>query len=215
MDRRLSTLELQALRSRLNPHFIFNCLNSINRYILKEDKSNASYYLSQFAKLIRYTLDYTSEPNVSLSEEINVTRLYIELESLRMAEPIQLDVHFDPEIEPDNVRVPPLFIQPYVENAIWHGLASRKDNLKLLVRVIKEGLGYVFEIEDNGIGREAAAQSHRTGQHISKGMAIAKETFDHYGQVYHQKTNIEIIDLFDKNGNACGTCVKLYLIPIL
>ncbi|MBK9104245.1 MAG: histidine kinase [Saprospiraceae bacterium] len=215
MDRRLSALELQALRSRLNPHFIFNCLNSINRYILKEDKSNASYYLSRFAKLIRHTLDYTSEPDVSLSEEINVTRLYIELESLRMAEPIQLDVHFDPEIEPDNVRVPPLFIQPYVENAIWHGLASKKDNLKLLVRVIKAGFGFVFEIEDNGIGRAAAGLSHRTGQHISKGMAIAKETFDHYGQVYHQKTNIEIIDLFDQSGNACGTCVKLKLTPIL
>ncbi|MBL0005771.1 MAG: histidine kinase [Saprospiraceae bacterium] len=93
MDRRLSTLELQALRSRLNPHFIFNCLNSINRYILKEEKGKASYYLSQFAKLIRYTLDYTSEPDVSLSEEINVSRLYVELESLRMPEPIQLEVH--------------------------------------------------------------------------------------------------------------------------
>lgn len=215
MDRRLSTLELQALRSRLNPHFIFNCLNSINRYILKEDKSNASYYLSRFAKLIRHTLDYTSEPDVSLSEEINVARLYVELESLRMAEPIQLHVKLDSEIEPELVRVPPLFIQPYVENAIWHGLAFRKENLKLLVRVIREGSGYVFEIEDNGIGRAAAAQSHRAGQHTSKGMAIARETFEHYGQVYHQKTNIEIIDLFDKNGNACGTCVKLYLIPIL
>ena len=211
MDRRLSTLELQALRSRLNPHFIFNCLNSINRYILKEDKSNASYYLSRFAKLIRHTLDYTSEPNVSLSEEINVTRLYIELESLRMAEPIQLDVLYDPEIEPDNIRVPPLFIQPYVENAIWHGLAPKKENLCLHIRVTKQPDGHIFEIEDNGVGRASAASGQQKGHHISKGMTLAKESFEYYGLTCNMKTQVEIIDLFDGHGASAGTCVKLGL----
>jgi len=211
LDRRLSTLELQALRSRLNPHFIFNCLNSINRYILKEEKGKASYYLSQFAKLIRYTLDYTSEPDVSLSEEINVTRLYVELESLRMAEPIQLDIHYDPGIEPDNIRVPPLFIQPYVENAIWHGLAPKKENLCLHVRVTKIPGGHTFEIEDNGVGRAAAARGQHKGHHISKGMTLAKESFDYYGLTCNMQTQVDLIDLYDDRGSARGTCVKLSL----
>jgi hypothetical protein len=211
MDRRLSALELQALRSRLNPHFIFNCLNSINRYILKEDKGKASYYLSQFAKLIRQTLDYTSEASVSMTDEINVTRLYIELESLRMAEPIQLEVIIDADVEPDNVRVPPLFIQPYVENAIWHGLALKRENLCLWLRVTKLPTGYAFEVEDNGVGRETAGLHNKDGQHISKGLSIAKESFDYYGQLHQMKTDIQIVDLFDNSGFARGTCIRLSL----
>ncbi len=211
MERQMTALELKALRSRMNPHFIFNSLNSINRYILKEDKGKASYYLSQFAKLIRQTLDYTTEANVSLADEIGVTRLYIELESLRMSNPIQLDIQLDPPIDPENVRVPPLFIQPYVENAIWHGLAPKKENLCLWIRVIKLPAGYAFEIEDNGVGRATSAQQKHQESHVSKGMDIAKETFERYGQVYNMATRVEIIDLVDDAGFSRGTCIRLIL----
>ncbi len=211
LDRKLTELELDALRSRMNPHFIFNCLNSINRYILKEDKGKASYYLSQFAKLIRHILDYTTESNVSLADELGVTRLYIELESLRMNNPIQLEIILDPSIDSDNIRVPPLFIQPYVENAIWHGLAPKKEDLRLWVRVNKRPNGYVFEIEDNGIGRVAAGHYKKQGQHISKGLTIARETFERYGQVYQMNTTVEINDLLNVNGASSGTCVRLTL----
>ncbi len=211
LERQLTALELKALRSRMNPHFIFNSLNSINRYILKEDKGKASYYLSQFAKLIRHTLDYTTEANVSLADEIGVTRLYIELESLRMTNPIQLDIKLDPTIDPENVRVPPLFIQPYVENAIWHGLAPKRENLCLWIRVIRRPSGYAFEIEDNGVGRSASATKKHQTSHVSKGMAIAKETFERYGQLHNMTTKVDIKDLLDTQGSARGTCVTLSL----
>ena len=211
IDRRLTELELNALRSRMNPHFIFNSLNSINRYILKEDKGRASYYLSQFAKLIRHILDYSTEANVSLSDELGVTKLYIELESLRMNNPIQLEIILDPAIDADNVRVPPLFIQPYVENAIWHGLAPKKEDLHLWVRVIKKSNAYIFEIEDNGVGRTTAARNQRVGQHVSKGLILARETFERYGQVYNMSTDVEIVDLFEPDGTPRGTCVVLTL----
>ncbi len=214
VTRQLAELELQALRSRMNPHFIFNCLNSINRYILKAESQMASYYLSRFAKLIRHILDYSTEHSVSLNEELQVSQLYLELESLRLTHRIETVFEIAPDIDQDHLRVPPLFIQPYIENAIWHGLAPKKEDLRLWIRARKEAGRYVFEIEDNGVGLSASAQNKKPGDHTSKGLQLARETFKHFGHVAHMKTEVKILELKTDAGTVQGTKVVLKLEPL-
>ena len=107
--------------------------------------------------------------------------------------------------------MPTLFIQPDVENAIWHGLEPKKENLSLHIRVTKQPDGHIFEIEDNGVGRASAASGQQKGHHISKGMTLAKESFDYYGLTCNMQTQVDLIDLYDDRGSARGTCVKLSL----
>ncbi|MDQ3016226.1 MAG: hypothetical protein M3R25_05845 [Bacteroidota bacterium] len=128
-----------------------------------------------------------------------------------MTNPIDTEISVDPSIDVDNLRVPPLFIQPYVENAIWHGLAPKKEDLRLIIRIIKQPDGYSFEIEDNGIGRQLSALNRRADQHVSKGLELARETFERYGHVYHKRTDVEILELVDADGHASGTRVILKL----
>lgn len=213
VSRQLAELELQALRARMNPHFIFNCLNSINRYILKAESEMASYYLSRFAKLIRHILDYSTESSVSLNEELQVSQLYIELESLRLNHGIVPEFEIAADIDKEHLRVPPLFIQPYIENAIWHGLAPKKGDLQLWIRARQESGRYVFEIEDNGVGLTASAQNKKQGHHASKGLQLARETFERYGQVAHMRTEVKIMEMKTSAGNIQGTKVVLTLIP--
>jgi hypothetical protein len=212
LEHRMKELELEALRARMNPHFIFNCLNSINRYILIEDKSKASYYLSRFARLIRQILDYSSESSVILTDEIETVRLYIELESLRMNKAIKLEIEITPEVDPGNLRVPPLLFQPFVENAIWHGLMPGEAEPHLWIRTFKTPTGYCFEIEDNGIGRAKAAKRQHAKQHISKGLVLAEEAFRHFGRLHHFTTEMRIIDLPSPARNHTGTLVQLEMI---
>jgi LytS/YehU family sensor histidine kinase len=120
-QQKMSEVEMQALRAQMNPHFIFNCLNSINRYIVKSDQATASLYLTKFAKLIRLILDNSNTKNVMLSNELEALKLYIDMESLRFDKKFTHSIVVDKGISTDSIEVPPLIIQPYVENAIWHG----------------------------------------------------------------------------------------------
>jgi sensor histidine kinase YesM len=209
-----SALNISVLQSRMNPHFIFNSLNSINRYILLNDKDNASYYLSQFAKLIRNILDHSTDKEILLAEEIKTLEIYLELESLRFNNKLKYNIYTDVALDIENVFVPPLIIQPFVENAIWHGLMPKKNHCHLWIRFIKSHKqGIRIEIEDDGIGREASARlkSKSLNNHESKGIHLIQERLNWYGRIKNKTTSIIIEDIMYHN-NIVGTKVILEIV---
>jgi sensor histidine kinase YesM len=126
LQQQKTELEMQALRAQMNPHFIFNSLNSINRFILQNNKAPASEYLTKFSKLIRMILNSSANEAVSLAEDLEALRLYLELESLRYDNKFKYKIECDPEMDADHIQVPPMLMQPFVENAIWHGLMNKE-----------------------------------------------------------------------------------------
>lgn len=212
-EKKLADSELQALRAQMNPHFLFNCLNSINSFIIKNEQEQASEYLSKFSKLIRRVLSNSKSSNVTLTNELEALELYIELEALRFNKKFNYKISVDSEVEMDYIEIPPLIIQPYVENSIWHGLMHKKEGTgSLIINIKKEGETLICVIEDNGIGREAAKKlkSKTAVKQKSYGMNITKERLqfiNHSNNNNGQKatTNIEVIDLKDQNGKATGT----------
>ncbi|MEI9807135.1 MAG: histidine kinase [Bacteroidota bacterium] len=177
-QQKMTEVEMQALRAQMNPHFIFNCLNSINRYIVKSDQTTASLYLTKFAKLMRLILDNSNSKNVLLSNELEALKLYIEMEALRFDKKFTYEIKIDNNLGADTIEVPPLIIQPYVENAIWHGLLHKEQNGHLSIKVSMAGEGMLqCIIEDNGIGRVKAKALKSKTANIKKiaGHAIDRE----------------------------------------
>jgi len=210
----LADIEMQALRAQMNPHFIFNCLNSINRYIVKSDQATASLYLTRFAKLIRLILDNSNSRVVTLSNELEALRLYIEMESIRFEKQFTWTVDVSADIRPEQILVPPLIIQPYVENAIWHGLLHRSEAGRLSVRIARQG-DEVLQcvIEDNGIGRERAAQlkSKSATGNKSLGMKLTEDRLALLGRSGVWQATVQVEDLVDPSGEPAGTRVILTL----
>src|SRR4029453_3745956 len=150
-QQKMTEVEMQALRAQMNPHFIFNCLNSINRYIVKSDQATASLYLTRFAKLIRLILDNSNSKNVILSNELEALRLYIEMEALRFDKKFTYEIIVDEDVKADSIEVPPLIIQPYVENAIWHGLLHKEKGGNLRIQVAMSGESMLqCTVQDDG-----------------------------------------------------------------
>lgn len=209
-------IEMRALRAQMNPHFIFNSLNSINKYILKNDHMNASRYLTRFAKLIRLILDNSNSKEVALSDELEALQLYIEMESLRFSNKFTYAVIVDEDVSVDTLQVPPLIIQPYVENAIWHGLLHKETGAHLAVS-IKKTANYMLQciVEDNGIGREKAREMKSKSANTNKslGMKLTADRISMLNQNTSLNASIEIIDLNNASGEATGTKVIL-TIPI-
>ena len=215
-NRKISETEMKALRAQMNPHFIFNSLNSINKYILKSDHTNASRYLTRFAKLIRLILDNSNSREVPLSSELEALKLYIEMESLRFTNKFSYEIIVDDNVSPDTLQVPPLIIQPYVENAIWHGLLHKENGGRLSVYIKKTSDNMLqCVIEDNGIGRSRANElkSKSATQNKSLGMKLTEERIAMLNQYASLNASIDIIDLENDNGEATGTKVIL-TIPI-
>lgn len=213
---KMAEAEMQALRAQMNPHFIFNCLNSINRYIVKSDQATASLYLTRFAKLIRLILDNSNSKNVILANELEALKLYIEMESLRFDKKFTYALTLDPAVPADTIEVPPLIIQPYIENAIWHGLLHRDDggHLQITVSMVNERL-LKCVIEDNGVGREKAAalKSKSVTTKKSLGMELTESRLLLLSQYAEIRSSVVIEDLKDDKGEAAGTRVTLN-IPI-
>ncbi len=209
---KMAEAEMQALRAQMNPHFIFNCLNSINRYIVKSDQATASLYLTRFAKLIRLILDNSHSKNVVLTNEIEALRLYIEMESLRFDNKFTYDIAVDGDVRTDSIEVPPLIIQPYIENAIWHGLLHRSDGGHLSVRIsVLPGNMLQCIIEDNGVGREKARElkSKSATTRKSLGMELTENRLlllNKYAEVH---SSIEIVDIKNEQQEPAGTRVIL------
>ena len=211
-EQKMTEIEMQALRAQMNPHFIFNCLNSINRYIVKSDQATASLYLTRFARLIRLILDNSNNKNVILSHELEALKLYIEMEALRFDKKFEYIINVDESINPDNVEVPPLIIQPYVENAIWHGLLHKETPGCLCISVsMPEENMLECIIEDNGVGRQKAKdlKSKSATTRKSLGMKLTEDRLTLLNRYAELNASIDIIDLSNGNGEATGTRVIL------
>lgn len=207
-EKRMVELELKALRSQMNPHFIFNTLNSIQHYISVNDFRNTNRYITQFAKLIRTVLHLSEKSVITIQEEVDMLILYMNLEKMRFNEQFSYKINVSEDIDADYDEMPSMLIQPYVENAIWHGLMSKKSkgDIKINLFLSKEYL--CCTIEDNGIGREKAAEIklRRKIEQKSVGMSITKERLD---IINENNINVKTIDLKDKKGNALGTKIEI------
>lgn len=207
-NQQLAEAETKALKAQMSPHFIFNSLNSINRYIIKAEPEKASLYLTKFSKLIRLILDNSNQKIISLEQEVTALKLYIELEALRFNEKFTFRIHVAPDISANSIGVPPMIIQPFVENAIWHGLLHKPAPGHLDVEFERFADGLKCTITDNGIGREKAAElkSKSVNQEKSYGIQITRDRLSMLDKD-SKTSHVEVINLTDKLGNAAGTRV--------
>lgn len=207
---KIAETEMIALRAQMNPHFIFNCLNSIKLYTLENDSLTASEYLTKFSQLIRLVLENSRSEKVTLKKELETLMLYIELEAMRFKDKVQYQIKVVPHIDQQYIEIPPLLLQPYVENAIWHGLMHKPEGGNITID-ISQPSEYLLHIEicDNGIGREMAKlhKSKSATRQKSFGLKMASERLEAINHIYQTNTEVKIIDLFDANGEAIGTKV--------
>jgi hypothetical protein len=215
LQHKATELEIQALRAQMNPHFIFNCLSSINRFILKNESEAASDYLTKFSRLIRMVLINSKKSFITLEDDLEMLRLYLEMERLRFKNSFDYSMSFQNEVDAGCIYIPPLLLQPFVENAIWHGLMNKEDNGKLLISISKERNYLTCIIEDNGIGRSKATElnSKSAEKKKSLGLQITKERLALLNKETDENTYFEVKDLYDKNGDACGTRIILKITP--
>ncbi|MBC7572356.1 MAG: histidine kinase [Spirosoma sp.] len=210
-EKRIAEVEMLALRSQMNPHFLFNSLNTIEYFVLKGDEEKATRYLSNFSRLLRLTLNHSNENTVRLSEEITGLKLYLDLEATRFGDEFRYVIEADARIDQDEVMLPPLLLQPFVENAIWHGLRqSQRPDKRLWIRLLmQDSQTLQFEIEDNGIGRQQAAdlKSRSATQRKSYGMDITRQRMELFNRNYPSQISIDLIDL-NTNGQT-GTLIRM------
>jgi tetratricopeptide (TPR) repeat protein len=211
LQKQSAELEMQALRAQMNPHFIFNCLSSINRFILKNESKTASNYLTRFSRLIRMVLINSQRPLVALEEELQMLRLYLDMERLRFKDSFDYSITFLNTIESDNIFIPPLLLQPFCENAIWHGLMQKEDQGRLDIELSMQNNILNCTITDNGIGRERAEEmkSKSAEKEKSMGLKITTERLALLNKERGVHTFYDITDLKDENGKATGTKVTL------
>lgn len=205
--------ELKALRSQMNPHFIFNALNSIKSFTLNNDSKQANFYLTKFAKLIRKVLDNSRSEKISLKNELETLQLYLDMEKLRVGDKFDYIIRINEDVEAEFIELPPMLLQPYIENAIWHGLMPRetKGLITISIDTLHATSLLLITIEDNGIGRQKSAEikAQMGGEtHKSFGMKISSERL----LKLNQAQQVAIEDLHDTNGQVCGIRVKILLI---
>jgi hypothetical protein len=214
LNQRIADLEQKALRSQMNPHFIFNSLNSIQQYVAERDITGANNFITDFSRLIRMTLDLSTNTFINMSDEIEYITTYLKVEKTRLENQFDYSINIDNTLNLHEIHVPPLLLQPYVENSIRHGIKYKKESTGM-IRISaqrKEG-DILVSIEDNGIGREAA-QQYKTKYHIqyqSKGMTINNDRIDILNSYNDKKIKIFVNDLYDNDQNAVGTRVEIYL----
>jgi len=211
---RISEFEMKALRAQMNPHFIFNAINSIQNYMLDNDVDAALSYLSDFAKLIRITLDNVSKKRITLEDELEYLKYYLRLEQMRFDKKFEADIILPTDSENLKILIPPMIIQPYIENSIKHGFANINKGGKIKIEFsISENNILKCVIEDNGIGREKSRNLNKNNKsHKSKGTFITNERLTLLNQTQGKKGfNTSTIDLYDNSNIACGTRVEINL----
>lgn len=212
INQKFAELELKALRAQMNPHFIFNSINSIQHFILKNDTDSAHKYLSKFSKLIRNVLENSKHEYITFSEEMQSLELYIELEQLRFSSKFNYSLMIGEGINPENILISPMIIQPYVENAIWHGLMNLKDkDGELIIGIEKRNGLLVCIIDDNGVGRKYSMELKEKSGHKSMGLALTNERVEIMNVLYHSHMKISIIDKLNEDGSSAGTRVEIFL----
>jgi tetratricopeptide (TPR) repeat protein len=211
LQKHAAELEMQALRAQMNPHFIFNCLNAINHFILKNETETASDFLTRFSRLIRMVLQSSSHKYISLHDELETLKLYIGLERVRFRNHFTYALHCPPSVDVESLQIPPMLLQPFVENAIWHGLMHRAEGGQLTIDIEEQGAMLQCTIEDNGIGREKAARLKSKSASFKKsmGLEITTSRLQMLQTTRGEAASVRIIDLQDEQGEAAGTRVVL------
>jgi sensor histidine kinase YesM len=218
LQKQSAELEMQALRAQMNPHFIFNSLSSINHFILKNESKTASNYLTRFSRLIRMVLINSQKSLITLEDELQMLDLYLEMERLRFKNSFDYSITFLNTIDSDNIFIPPLLLQPFCENAIWHGLMHKEGQGRLDIELSmsrgtpsEENKILNCTITDNGIGRERAEEmkSKSAEKEKSMGLKITQGRLNLLNQEKGIHTFYNIEDLKDAYGNASGTRVNL------
>ena len=211
INEQLAEARLSALQSQMNPHFVFNALNSIKWMILDGDNEKASRYLSKFALMIRMTLDHSKEVFVTLDENIRYLQSYLEMEQLRFDDSFTYSIHVDENIEPGETTIPSMMIQPLVENAIWHGLMHAEADKKIKISFTQDENTITCTVEDNGIGiRKSERLKEKTrAHHHSVGLENLRRRVNIMNEKYDMNCSLEITDLKDLGRNETGTRVVL------
>lgn len=204
-------LALKGLRSQMNPHFIFNALNSVNNYIARNDERSANRYLSDFSRLMRTVLENSEKDFIPLTEELELLELYLKLEHSRFPDKFDYEIEVDPEVNPGDFGIPPMLLQPYLENAVWHGLRYKEEKgfLRLRLSPIVPGVLQI-EISDNGIGRKqsAALKTPNQQRQKSRGMGNIKRRIEILNKMYGDRITVSVRDL---NADGTGTLVQVTL----
>jgi len=213
IQREMNQYRQMALTRQMNPHFIFNSLNAIQLYILQNDTRLSNKFLTKFSKLIRLILENSQTTLISLEKELLTLNLYLELESLRFKEKMEYAIDIQDEIDTLGVKIPPMIIQPFVENAIWHGLMNKNDQTTGQLGIIfsLEDENIICRIEDNGVGRAKAKEinAEKNNTHKSMGTTITQDRIELINSIYKTNISVEYIDLFDDKQESKGTVVKI------
>ena len=208
----LNEMESKALQAQMNPHFLFNSLNSIRLFVLKNEVDSAANYIAKFSKLLRMILNYSRQDMITVYDEIQSMKLYMDFERLRFDNGFDFDIEISGQDVLD-CQIPPLIVQPFIENAIWHGLMPRMDSKGYIHVSFKlEEKALIVTVEDNGIGRDKAKEnnSRRSLKEGSVGLQITKERLKGLSFKTKKHNDVKIVDLFDENNQPTGTLVNLY-----
>ncbi|MEO6837339.1 MAG: histidine kinase [Ginsengibacter sp.] len=214
LKQRIMEMQMQSLHAQMNPHFIFNCLNSIENFIMKNDKKEASEYLNKFSELIRIMLDSSRGELSPFSKNMEGIKLYVELEQLRFDHKFCFKSNLDPQLLNGDYKVPHMLIQPYIENAILHGLSqSENKELELFLSADLKDDYITYIIEDNGIGRELSEKYkiHNKPDHKSVGIELTRERINLFNQQQNAEGGVVITDLYDENNNPRGTRIQIII----
>jgi hypothetical protein len=215
--KRINDLEQLSRKAQMNPHFIFNSLNSIQQYVMDADVTGANKFISGFSRLIRQTLDFSSRPEISLEEELDYLTNYLEIEKTRLEGTFNWVVQVDKAVKPAEYYIPPMILQPFVENSVRHGLRFRRDKNGVVTITVKRVDDYlVCILEDNGVGRKAAMQYKSISpiNYQSKGLSLTADRITMFNQEHAQKITMQIDDLEDELRHALGTRVTIKF-PVL
>ena len=201
-------LALKSLRGQMNPHFIFNALNSVNQFISQQDERTANRFLSEFALLMRLVLENSQEDFIPLQKEQEILSLYLKLEHYRFRDKFNYEIKVDENVNPEAIQIPPMLIQPYIENAVWHGLRYKNEKGKLLLHFYRQNGDLVAEITDDGVGRQRSAELKTENQkkHNSTGLKNVEERLAIINKVYQLDYRVHIEDRANN-----GTRVSVYL----
>jgi len=216
IETKMAKVEMKALRAQMNPHFIFNCMNSIYHFMGKNDMEQASKYLIKFSKLIRSILENSLHQEVSLKEDLEALELYIQLEQMRLDNKFSYDIKIQTGLNIDNLYVPPLIMQPFVENSIWHGLSEKPSGGLISIEILKEDDMLKYILEDNGsnVIKPSDLPEIEKLKKSSIGIAATKERLDLVNRKNNSHANYMVIDLMDEKNKYCGKRIELKF-PIL
>ena len=216
LDKVMAQTEMKALHAQMNPHFIFNCLNSIREMILNNENRQASHYLSKFAHLIRLTLNNSSKPFISLQNTVDYLRRYLEMEQIRKTN-FSYQIEVDESVPAHDILLPPMLIQPFIENAIWHGSGASNTPVEISIRFLPRNNQLICIVEDNGIGIQASLKNKYNQQELkddyqSLGISNVKQRIQVLNEKYNLRSHVTIEDKMNLPGHSeTGTLVTLYL----